>query len=80
MSFRRNFTKHWFAIEAIPLYVVLGGTCVGATWYLWRLAMGPHVVWTKNNPQPWNTIKKDESVKMMNVNEDLTNRWGRGKF
>jgi NADH dehydrogenase (ubiquinone) 1 alpha subcomplex subunit 4 len=74
----------------------MGGTVAGATWYLGRLAMGPHgasrlvlritprgwladagcgvVVWSKDNPQPWNTVKHDETVKMMNVNQDLQRR------
>lgn len=27
------------------------------------------VVWTKNNPTPWNTVKPEENTKMMAVNQ-----------
>ncbi|KAK0231221.1 hypothetical protein IW262DRAFT_1454124 [Armillaria fumosa] len=40
-SFRKNFTKNWLAIEAIPIYVIIGSVVVGASWYLTRLARGP---------------------------------------
>lgn len=34
-------------------YVVIGGTVLGAGWYISRLARGPSVVWDrKNNPTP----------------------------
>jgi hypothetical protein len=33
------------------------------------------VVWTKNNPTPWNTIKPDEGTKMMSVNQKFEKRY-----
>jgi hypothetical protein len=33
------------------------------------------VVWTKNNPTPWNTIKPDETTKMLSVNQKFERRY-----
>ncbi|KAG6830629.1 hypothetical protein H0H92_015721 [Tricholoma furcatifolium] len=66
---RSGFMKHWFAIEAIPIYAIIGGIVCGATWYTYRLAMGPTVVWTKSNPTPWNTVEPGQTTKMMTVNQ-----------
>ena len=27
------------------------------------------VIWTKNNPTPWNTIQPNENTKMLTVNQ-----------
>ncbi|KAI0029536.1 hypothetical protein K488DRAFT_56137 [Vararia minispora EC-137] len=75
----RSFARHWVAVEAIPIYAIIGGVCVGASWYLYRLAMGPSVVWTKNNPQPWQSIKEGETTKMMTVNHEAKS-WSRDKL
>jgi len=72
--------KHWFAIEAIPIYAVIGLAVGGASWYLVRLAQGPNVVWTKNNPTPWNTVKPDENTKLMAVNQKFERSWSRDKL
>ncbi|KAG9317146.1 Aldo/keto reductase family-domain-containing protein [Chiua virens] len=61
----RQFMRNWYAVEAIPLYAVIGLAVGGATWYLGRLATGPTVVWSKSNPTPWNNVKPDENIKMM---------------
>ncbi|KXN86315.1 NADH dehydrogenase [ubiquinone] 1 alpha subcomplex subunit 4 [Leucoagaricus sp. SymC.cos] len=74
-SLRRNMMKNWFAVEAIPIYVIIGGVLVGASWYMSRLAFGPTIVWTKSNPTPWNTIKPDEGTKMMEVNQKFEKRY-----
>ena len=31
-------------------------------------------IWTKNNPQPWNTVKPNENVKLMSVNQKFDKR------
>jgi len=72
--------KHWFAIEAIPIYAVIGLAVGGASWYLVRLAQGPSVVWTKNNPTPWNTVKPEENTKLMAVNQKFERSWSRDKL
>ncbi|THU78793.1 hypothetical protein K435DRAFT_786102 [Dendrothele bispora CBS 962.96] len=76
-SFTKQFRKHWFAVEATPIYVIIGGVCVGASWYLYRLAMGPTIQWTKSNPTPWNSIKPNQTTKMMTVNHQADGKWSR---
>ncbi|KAH7916711.1 hypothetical protein BJ138DRAFT_1138992 [Hygrophoropsis aurantiaca] len=76
----RQFMRHWFAIEAIPIYAVIGLAVGGAGWYLARLARGPTVVWTKNNPTPWNDVKPDENTKLMSVNQQFSRSWTRDKL
>ncbi|KAG6820170.1 hypothetical protein H0H93_004433 [Arthromyces matolae] len=66
---RSTFMKNWFAIEAIPIYAIIGSVVVGATWYTYRLAMGPNVIWTKSNPTPWNTIEPGHGTKLVEVNQ-----------
>lgn len=76
---RRGFMKHWFAIEAVPIYVLLAASLSGAAWYGVRLARRPEgvqrvvlesqvdrlsVVWTKSNPTPWNTVGQDQTTKL----------------
>ncbi|KNZ75694.1 NADH dehydrogenase [ubiquinone] 1 alpha subcomplex subunit 4 [Termitomyces sp. J132] len=71
---RSSFMKNWFAIEAIPIYAIIGTVVCGATWYTYRLAMGPSVVWTKSNPTPWNSIEPDQNTKMLTVNQKFERR------
>ncbi|KAL4075684.1 hypothetical protein J3A83DRAFT_4089212 [Scleroderma citrinum] len=78
---KSTFMRHWFAIEVrILVYAVIGMAVGGATWYLARLARGPTIVWTKNNPTPWNDVKPDENVKMMDVNNRFSKSWSRDKL
>jgi len=72
--------KNWYAVEAIPIYVIIGGVMVGASWYLGRLALGPSVVWTKSNPTPWNTVKHDENTKLTAINHKFEKSWSRDKL
>ncbi|KAF8665644.1 hypothetical protein AX16_000099 [Volvariella volvacea WC 439] len=74
MSPLRNLRKNWFAVEAVPIYVIIGSVVAGGTWYLTRLATGPTVVWTKSNPTPWNTIKPEEGTKLLAVNQKFEKR------
>ncbi|KAI0069163.1 hypothetical protein BV25DRAFT_1910860 [Artomyces pyxidatus] len=80
MSFRKTFARHWFAIEAVPIYAVVGFVVFGGSWYLTRLARGPNVVWTKSNPTPWNNVQQDENVKMLAVNQKFEKSWSRDKL
>ncbi|KAJ3734511.1 hypothetical protein DFJ43DRAFT_1152187 [Lentinula guzmanii] len=79
MAIRKGFMKNWFAVEAIPIYTIVGGVVVGASWYLYRLAMGPTIQWTKSNPTPWNSIKPNQSTKIMTVSHDA-DKWSRDKL
>lgn len=72
--------KHWFAVEAIPIWSVVGLAVVGGGWYVSRLARGPNVVWTKNNPTPWNTVGQNENLKMLSVNQKFEKSWSRDKL
>ncbi|KAI0092549.1 hypothetical protein BDY19DRAFT_924940 [Irpex rosettiformis] len=79
-NIRRGFLKNWFAIEATPIYAIIGGVVVGASWYLFRLSRGPTVVWTKENPTPWNDIKPNEGTKMLTINQQFEKGWERKKL
>ncbi|KLO16374.1 hypothetical protein SCHPADRAFT_869922 [Schizopora paradoxa] len=79
MSKQRGFMKHWFAIE-VRVYAVVGVAVAGAGWYISRLARGPDVVWTKNNPEPWNSVKPGENTKLMAVNQKFDKTWSRDKL
>ncbi|KAH9987898.1 hypothetical protein BJV74DRAFT_773704 [Russula compacta] len=72
---RKSFMRNWWAVEAIPIYCVVGATVLGCGWYLTHLARGPHVIWTKSNPTPWNNVKQDENVKLMSVNQKFEKRF-----
>ncbi|KAJ6538993.1 hypothetical protein B0H19DRAFT_1269365 [Mycena capillaripes] len=85
MSFTKSRAfKNWFAVEAriqaIPIYVLVGGACAGASWYLYRLATGPQVVWTKNNPAPYLSIEQNQGTKMLEVNQKFDKSWKREKL
>ncbi|KAJ3510037.1 hypothetical protein NMY22_g16098 [Coprinellus aureogranulatus] len=79
-TMRSSLMKNWFAVEAIPIYVIIGGVVAGASWYLTRLATGPTIVWTKKNPTPWNTIKPDEGTKLVQVNQKFDKNWSRDQL
>ncbi|TFK29330.1 hypothetical protein FA15DRAFT_664262 [Coprinopsis marcescibilis] len=79
-SMRKQLMKNWFAVEAIPIYVIIGGVVVGASWYLKRLATGHSVVWSKNNPTPWNSIQQDQGTKMLEVNQKFDKSWTRDRL
>lgn len=69
MSALRAFKKYWYAPEAVPIYVITGGACAGAFWYLYRLSQGPTIVWNhKDNPEPYNKIAPGTNTKLMTVN------------
>ncbi|EKM80245.1 NdufA4, NADH dehydrogenase 1 alpha subcomplex, 4, 9kDa [Agaricus bisporus var. burnettii JB137-S8] len=74
-TLRNSFMRNWYSVEAIPIYVIIGGVVVGASWFLGRLATGPYVVWSKSNPTPWNTIKPDEGTKIMEINQKFDKRY-----
>ncbi|KZT13109.1 uncharacterized protein LAESUDRAFT_669430 [Laetiporus sulphureus 93-53] len=77
---RKSFLKNWFAVEATPIFAVVGAVIIGGTWYLTRLARGPTVVWTKENPTPWNDIQPNEGTKLLTVNQHFDKSWERKKL
>ncbi|EPT03106.1 hypothetical protein FOMPIDRAFT_1142562 [Fomitopsis schrenkii] len=74
---RKSFMRNWYAVEATPIFAVVGLAVLGGAWYLSRLARGPTVVWTKENPTPWNDIKPNEGTKMLTVNQHFDKGWER---
>ncbi|KAF8499304.1 hypothetical protein JB92DRAFT_2982464 [Gautieria morchelliformis] len=77
---RSGFLRHWFAVEAIPIYAVVGIAVGGAGWYVGRLASRPDVIWTKNNPTPWNNVGPNENIKLMTGNHKFDKSWTRDKL
>ncbi|KAJ7367932.1 hypothetical protein DFH08DRAFT_946905 [Mycena albidolilacea] len=70
LGFTKSKTfRNWYAVEAIPIYVLVGGACCGASWYLYRLAMGSQVSWTKSNPHPYLSIEQNQGTKLHEVNQ-----------
>ncbi|CAE6466324.1 unnamed protein product, partial [Rhizoctonia solani] len=67
---RKTFFQSWYAAEAIPIYVVVGGALGGAGWYCTRLATRPEVVWDRqNNPAPWLNVEQGTQTKLLSVNQ-----------
>ncbi|XP_031157942.1 cytochrome c oxidase subunit NDUFA4 isoform X1 [Sander lucioperca] len=61
--------------QLIPQFFFLTLGITGATFYLIRLARGPHVtLWDKkNNPEPWNRLDPTYQYKFVAVNTDYKN-------
>ncbi|THH33738.1 hypothetical protein EUX98_g479 [Antrodiella citrinella] len=75
-----NRLKRVQKMNAIPIYAVVGVVLAGGGWYLVRLARGPTVVWTKDNPTPWNDIKPNEGTKILTVNQHFEKGYGINAF
>ncbi|KAJ7937393.1 hypothetical protein B0H13DRAFT_1588589 [Mycena leptocephala] len=67
-------------LSSLCRYVLVGGACCGASWYLYRLAMGSQVVWTKNNPAPYLAIEQNQGTKLYEVNHKFEKSWKRDKL
>ncbi|KZV62285.1 hypothetical protein PENSPDRAFT_692654 [Peniophora sp. CONT] len=76
----RYIRKHFFAIEALPIIGIVSVVMSGGTWYLYRISQGPSIVWTRANPQPWNSIKEDETPKIMTIHQQASHGWHRDKL
>ncbi|GAA5901932.1 hypothetical protein JCM5296_006306 [Sporobolomyces johnsonii] len=72
----------WFEPAAVPIYVVVGGACAGAAWYLTHLARHPDVIWDRhNNPEPWNNVEQGTNTKLHSINKEFfTKEYSRGKL
>jgi len=77
---RRTTFQKWFAIEAIPIYVIMTGAIGGAGWYMYRLSTRPDVVWTRKNPEPFQTVKPNETTKMMAGAHKFDGKWTRDRL
>ncbi|KAJ7755665.1 hypothetical protein DFH07DRAFT_821341 [Mycena maculata] len=76
----RSPVKPWLAIEAIPIVVLVTGMVSFASYFTYRSAMGPSIQWSKQNPEPWNSIRPDEGVKMFQVNHKFDKSWHRERL
>ncbi|XP_051986674.1 cytochrome c oxidase subunit NDUFA4 [Xyrauchen texanus] len=55
----------------IPQFFFMFVGVSGASVYLIRLALGPHVSWDrKNNPEPWNKLGPTHQCKLVAVTTD----------
>jgi NADH dehydrogenase (ubiquinone) 1 alpha subcomplex subunit 4 len=78
---RKTFFRNWYRTEIIPIWVTMGVAVAGVSWYSWRLAMGPGVVWAnKTNPYPWQHIDQDTNIKMMAVSKEFKKSYVREKW
>ncbi|KAJ6516641.1 hypothetical protein C8R47DRAFT_1087928 [Mycena vitilis] len=73
----RTAMKHWFVPEAIPLVVLVTGMVSFASYFTYRSAMGPTIQWSSRNSEPWNSIRPDQGVKMVQVNHRFDQSWRR---
>ncbi|KAJ3051580.1 NADH dehydrogenase [ubiquinone] 1 alpha subcomplex subunit 4-like 2 [Rhizophlyctis rosea] len=61
-----------------PLLGFMACAVGGAAFYLGRLATRPDVVWArKSNPQPWNSVKQNETIKMWDPKGAFEKSWSR---
>ncbi|KAK7061400.1 hypothetical protein R3P38DRAFT_2829264 [Favolaschia claudopus] len=73
----RTSMRPWMAVEAAPIVVLVAGMVSFASYFTYRSAMGPTIQWTKANSEPWNTIRPDQGVKMVEVNHRFNKSWHR---
>ena len=69
--------KDWYAVEALPIWIIVGTVGGLACLSIYRAVQAPSVTWTKENPTPWNRIKQDERVKLLQVNQTFDKKWHR---
>ncbi|CAO3690788.1 hypothetical protein G6F70_000883 [Rhizopus microsporus] len=78
---KKSFWSIWYKPEVAPIFVVVGGACSLAGWYLTRLARGPEVVWDRTrNPYPWQNIDQNTQVKLMTVNQKFDKVYSRDRL
>ncbi|KIM25176.1 hypothetical protein M408DRAFT_74719 [Serendipita vermifera MAFF 305830] len=72
---RKTAFQKWFAIEVRFCYVIMTGALGGASWYIYRLSTRPDIVWTRKNPEPFQTVKPNETTKMMSGTHRFDGKW-----
>ncbi|KAF7301606.1 hypothetical protein MIND_00726100 [Mycena indigotica] len=72
--------KPWMAVEALPIVALVTGMVSFASYFTYRSAMGPSIQWSKTNPEPWNRIKPNEGVKMVEINHKFPQIWHRDQL
>ena len=62
-------------VDVLPIWVLMSGAVGAAGFMSYRAAKGPDVIWDKrNNPTPWNSIKPEEGVKLVQINVSYMHR------
>ncbi|KAL2914048.1 hypothetical protein HK105_206493 [Polyrhizophydium stewartii] len=65
-------------VGVYPLFGIMAFAMGGATFFLTHLARHPEVVWSKrNNPQPYQSVKQNETTKLYNPNGSFERTWTR---
>ncbi|KAL1741904.1 hypothetical protein HDZ31DRAFT_66482 [Schizophyllum fasciatum] len=72
--------RDWYAVEALPIWIIIGTVGGLAALSIVRAVHAPSVQWTKDNPTPWNRIKQDEGVKLLQVNQTFDKKWKRDEY
>ncbi|KAJ3185012.1 hypothetical protein HDU87_002578 [Geranomyces variabilis] len=61
-----------------PLFVVMAGAVVGATYFVYHKTTGPDVILAKRtNPTPWNNVQQHENTKLYDHSGYFKSRWSR---
>ncbi|KAK4050434.1 hypothetical protein OIV83_003504 [Microbotryomycetes sp. JL201] len=73
--------KIWYEPAAIPIYVIIGGACAGAGWYLTRLIRHPDVILDRHsNPTPWLNVEQGTNTKLYSVNQKFDKSYTRDRW
>ncbi|ORY32564.1 NADH-ubiquinone reductase complex 1 MLRQ subunit-domain-containing protein [Naematelia encephala] len=76
MAARFNFKKN-LPVEVYPIVAIMGIAVGGASYYLYKLAMGNEVVWDrKGDWKPWDKIKYDQNTKFLTTQPEF---WAKRK-
>ena len=78
--FRSAVFREYVKMETIPVIAITGLGLGMAGYHIYKLSQDPHVTWTNTNKYPWQEVKSNQSLKYMNVNEQLTEKYNRKWF
>ncbi|ORZ40106.1 hypothetical protein BCR44DRAFT_35724 [Catenaria anguillulae PL171] len=73
-SSMRSFLRTWYRPEVSPIIAVVGVALTGASYYVYRLSQHQEVVWSRDNPRPWEKIEQDMNTKFINTQADKLTR------
>ncbi|KAL2917790.1 hypothetical protein HK105_202663 [Polyrhizophydium stewartii] len=81
----REDAEYWNSYNVVgentpvyPLFGIMAFAMGGATFFLTHLARHPEVVWSRrNNPQPYQSVKQNETTKLYNPNGTFERTWSR---
>ncbi|KAF8335080.1 uncharacterized protein EI90DRAFT_398008, partial [Cantharellus anzutake] len=70
----------WFAVEAIPIYAVVGLACGGAGWYVSRLAATRRRLGPQEQPDSLERCYAEHEHKLMDHSGTLSDSWVRRRL